>query len=82
MSDPLEKWSGVVKNQRRSQLRVKLGNALIEQIFSASTGSGHADGRTCGVFRVPFDSQFPRVDREVGLSFEVKGARVIVENVR
>jgi hypothetical protein len=31
------------------QVRVRLGNALIEQMFSASAGSGHADGRAYGV---------------------------------
>jgi len=30
-------------------VRVKPGNALIEHMFSAFAGSGHADGRTCGV---------------------------------
>jgi hypothetical protein len=30
-------------------MRVRLGNDLIEQMFSASTASRHADGRAHGV---------------------------------
>jgi len=38
-----------IDNQSACQLRVKPGNVPIEHMFSAFTGSRHADRRTCGV---------------------------------
>jgi hypothetical protein len=48
---PLQRrsYTGRPSRPAEGELRVKTGNALNEHMFSALVGSGHVDGRTCGL---------------------------------